>query len=315
VIAAVKQIVIRTPLVGPSLRKARRWMAAADRSLGRRFYADNDAFSYHLRGQLALRRIRSRVAYVPRQEGPFSGDELRRRGLVLLPGLYAPDLVETIRRRVRETFDDPARLTPRQRPAADGRQYSWYIAELATVIPEIEALLTPGLVASIEEYYRAHLAVKAVKCWRNLHVPPEAYREREVYSNRWHCDATRPPGLLKLFYLVDDVCDEDGPLLVQPRPRTRELVRMGFGGRNDYRLTEGVMEDPKHMVKLTGPAGTVALYTTTRCLHRASRPREGRHRDIIQLQLVPSTQAFSPGWLDGRRTRLSSEEQGRVAND
>ena len=55
---------------------------------------------------------------------------------------------------------------------------------------------------------------------------------------------------------MDDVTDADGPFCLQPRPRSVYLMRNGFGDRDDYRLPDTVLEDPEHMIKLTGPAGT-----------------------------------------------------------
>ncbi|MGH7896719.1 MAG: hypothetical protein ACREQQ_02140, partial [Candidatus Binatia bacterium] len=91
------------------------------------------------------------------------------------------------------------------------------------------------------------------------------------------------------------------------------LMRRGWGNRNEYRVPDDVVEDSGHVVVFTGPAGAVMIADTTRCLHRASNPAPGHHRDIIQFQFVPSTRPLAPGWLAvHRKTRLSPEELGQV---
>ena len=279
---------------------------------GRFLYEDESPLHHHLKCHAILGYRRLRSGYQHLGEGAFLAETLAARGYVRLTGLYDPELVEAIRSKMREHIKDPRHTATRQRPGADHMQYSWYLARPAEVLPEISSLLTAPLIASLENYYRAYVDVLKVKCWRNLHVPPEVYAQREIFSNRYHCDHSRAPGLLKMFYLIDDVSADDGPFLVQPRPRTRELLRRGWRDRDNYVLPREVIEDPEHVMSFMAPAGSVMIANTTNCLHRASNPAAGHHRDIIQIQLVPSARQLAPDWLSApRKTYLSPQELGQ----
>lgn len=285
----------------------------ANFAAGRRLYADESSLLHHLKTHATLTYRRARSVYPRHRDGAFDARQLRARGFVVLEGLYAAALVEHIRAVVKERMEDPQSIATRQRPGPDGNQYSWYLRDPAGVLPEIAQLLTPGLVSALENYYRAHVCPRSVKCWRNLHVPPGVYARREIYSNRYHCDHSRAPGLLKLIYLVDDVTPEDGPFRLQPRPRTRELMRLGWGNRNAYSLPEDMVEDPGQVVVFAAPAGSIIIANTANCLHRASNPHPGHRRDIIQFQLIPAVRPLEPDWFSQPAlTALSPQELGRA---
>ena len=285
----------------------------ANFAVGRMLYADESSLLHHLKIYAVLAYRRARSGYPSHRNGAFDADELKARGFVVLEGLYDADLVERIRAVVKERMEDPESIATRQRPGPDGNQYSWYLMDPATVLPEIAQLLTPDLVSSLENYYRAHVSPRSVKCWRNLHVPPEVYAQREIYSNRYHCDHSRAPGLLKLIYLVDDVTPEDGPFRLQPRPRTQELMRRGWGNRNNYSLPDEMVEDPEQVVVFSAPAGSIIIANTANCLHRASNPGTGHQRDIIQFQLIPAVCPLDPDWFSlPAMTGISPQELGRA---
>jgi len=288
-------------------------LTRANFAVGRRFYADESSLLHHLKIHAVLAYRRARSGYPCHRDGAFDAEELKARGFVVLEGLYDADLVDRIRAVVKARMDDPESIATRQRPGPDGNQYSWYLKDPAKLLPEIAQLLTPGLVSSLENYYRAHVKPRSVKCWRNLHVPPDVYAQREIYSNRYHCDHSRAPGLLKLIYLVDDVTPEDGPFRLQPRPRTRDLMRRGWGNRNAYSLPDEMVEDPEHVVVFAAPAGSIIIANTASCLHRASNPGPGHLRDIIQFQLIPAVCPLDPGWFAlPAMTELSPQELGRT---
>jgi hypothetical protein len=284
----------------------RNWPWRLNFFLGRLLFADMDPLSHHLRSIFFMWRVRFKAGWKPRGDVLFSAKEFERHGYVLLKETYPPDLVQRIQEKATAALAKPESRLPRQHAAPDGNHYSWYVKDLATVAPEVRELLTDELIAAVEHHYRSHLRVYVAKCYRNDPVPEDTYAQRELHSNHWHFDHHRAVGLIKVFYLVNDVTDEDGPLCLQPRPRTLDLMRNGFGDRDDYRLSKSVMEDPEQVFKLTGPAGTAVVCDTTVCLHRAGKVAPGRHRDIIQFHLMPSNAPLSKNWFeDPKVTHLS----------
>jgi len=282
------------------------WLWRFNFYLGRLFFSNMDPLSHQIYCYLTLRRIRAEAALAPRSDVLFATKELRRHGYVMLPPIYPPALVEAIRKKAGGTLSNPETRLPRQNAAPDGNHYSWYVKDLSTAVPEVQELLTDEIIATVQNCMQAHIRVAVAKIYRNISVPEDVYRQRELHSNQWHFDHHRGAGLIKIFYLVNDVSDEDGPFCLQPRPRSRFLMRNGFGDRDDYRLSDSVLDDPDHMIKLTGPAGTAMVCDSTVCLHRAGKVAAGRERDILQFQLMPSTTPLAADWIkDPRSTFLS----------
>jgi len=275
--------------------------------LGRLLFANMDPLSHHVRSILFKLRVRAKASWKPRGDVLFAAEELKQDGYVLLKGAFSPGLVGHIREKVTEALAKTEGRLTRQHAAPDGNHYSWYLKDLATVVPEVQELLTDELIAAVEHHYRSYVRVSKVKCYRNYSVPEKVYAQRELHSNRWHFDHHRGAGLLKIFYLVNDVTDADGPFCLQPRPRTLFLMRNKFGDRDDYRLPMSVMEDPEHVFKLTGPAGTAVVCDTTICLHRASKVAPGRHRDIVQFQLRPSSTPLPSNWFEDPQVTYLSD--------
>lgn len=96
----------------------------------------------------------------------------------------------------------------------------------------------------------------------------------ENSAHRFHLD---PEDVLthKVFIHLTDVDDDCGPLHVLPADVTRTVLE-AVDYREIARLTDAEVEARVgwHSIrKMTGPAGTVALADTSRCLHFGGRPR------------------------------------------
>lgn len=152
--------------------------------------------------------------------------------------------------------------------------------------PELMSLLTPQVLDAVRQYYGSNFRLYNVAAWRNWHIPPTPLAE-EAYSNNWHTDSRRID-MLKVFVTGTDVSDDDGPTHALSREWTHEVVRKGFNHRRDYGLPVSEIENPQHMVKLTGPAGTALLCNTNLCFHRAGVVGEGRSRDLIEFRFIAS---------------------------
>ena len=152
--------------------------------------------------------------------------------------------------------------------------------------PELMALLNDDVLGAVRQYYRSNFALYNVGAWRNFHVPVIGPGE-EALSNNWHTDSRRID-MLKVFILGSDADENSGPTHALTREWSREVVRRGFKHRRDYQVPVEVIEDPGHLVRLTGPAGTALLCNTNLCFHRAGVPAQGRQRDLIEFRFVAS---------------------------
>jgi hypothetical protein len=72
-------------------------------------------------------------------------------------------------------------------------------------------------------------------------------------------------------------------------------MKMNFGHREDYQIPMEILEDPKHVVKFTGQAGSAIFANTTTCLHRAGNPQNTR--DILQFMFKSSDKPLPKDWV------------------
>jgi hypothetical protein len=165
--------------------------------------------------------------------------------------------------------------------------------ELAADGPAIELALSPAVIAPITRYLglvpilynafvtRAHTTELLENTAHLFHLDPEDTRS------------------MKLFVHLTDVDEGCGPLHVLPAATSeRVLETVGYKGVDkvtDERMAElGGWDD---VVQVLGPAGTIALADTTRCLHFGGRPRdEGKPlREMLVVQyLLPTSLIVQP---------------------
>lgn len=253
-------------------------------AVSRAIYGNTAGFRQNLYGQVDALRVRLSCRLIPNPDYAVPARELAEHGITRLPGQYPPALVAAIGQKIeqqrgqRDEHDGGAESAP----------YKEVIEDVAQRIPELFGLVDERVTAILESYYRGYFQVHNVVCWRIHHAPRNVTDKREVFSNRWHCDSS-PTSAVSLFVIPSDVTPEDGPMHVLNRQRTRLLLRSGFNSRSDYGVSHYVLEDPSHISKLEGSAGTAWLISTPHCFHRASIPAPGRRRDIIRIDLAPST--------------------------
>jgi hypothetical protein len=110
----------------------------------------------------------------------------------------------------------------------------------------------------------------------------------------------------KLFVHLTDVDEDCGPFHALPAELSRQVFDAvdyrGVTSIEDERVDELVGFDK--VFRLLGPAGTVGLADTTRCLHFGARPRvEGKplREMIVYHYLLPTSIAFGPNGVDPRK--------------
>jgi hypothetical protein len=145
----------------------------------------------------------------------------------------------------------------------------------------------------LKNYYHGNFKVTRFYFGRNYHVPNQILDKQEVFSNRWHCDGDNTT-FVKLFLYLSDVTEKDGPFHIQGKKRTKELIKMGFGNRNNYKISTEELD--KDVTKLKGQKGTIFLCNCQMGLHRAGVPDIGHYRDHIIIQFGPSNKPLSDDW-------------------
>ena len=137
--------------------------------------------------------------------------------------------------------------------------------------------------AEIEAYVGKAFLCERPLCFRNLGIPDE-YKTYDVYSNIWHQDSHDGNRLLKIFVLLMDVTEEDGPFCFLDRDATLQhwpalRERWTF---EKMKVVPAFSEERRAI----GPRGSYLILDTASCMHRASIPKG--HRDMMQLTLYPS---------------------------
>jgi hypothetical protein len=166
-------------------------------------------------------------------------------------------------------------------------------------LPNVTKLLDATVIDAVQSYYKCYVRVNDVVAWRNRHYVPEESGNFETYSERWHIDGSKLNGM-SYFVSLGALTESDGPLRVQTKRRTKQLIRMGFK-REDYTRLNDQLEAPEHVNVLTGPVGTNYCANVGRVLHRAGIPVEGHVRDIINFALAPSPVPLANNWAEAYR--------------
>jgi hypothetical protein len=283
-----------------TLKKAMRTQTfnKVNRKLSRIIAGTDIGLHFHYFGDRNIRRARK--TYTPRPNShPETTRQLKELGYASRPTLYAPALMETIRARFAVGIEDKSLYchqnnTGYKGPADVNRAFNMPMK----VIPELKDLIDDMVVDQMEAYFGSHFQVFRVVCWRNYHVPAQYLSPGvEVYSNNWHFDQ-RTTDIAKLFVTVSNVTEDDGPFHIISRQRSRQILQMGYGHRKNYgSIPQAELENPKYVVKATGPSGTGLFCNTELCMHRADIPKEGHQRDMVQFQFIPSVTPLAKDWF------------------
>ena len=260
------------------------------RAPARLWYGNDAGWRHNWIGKTDIKRLRRQLG----SSAPVVQDEravsLSRDGYVLLNPGYDERLLQTITDKVHGLMDD----SDTSFPLAAGNVCTRLLGLLARV-PEVHLLLCQDIQNLLLAFYGTWFRVWGVSCWRIKPVPNYDGRE-EVYSNFWHCDYA-PTSIMKLFVNLSDVTPETGAFRLHSIASTKEIMRSGYWSR--WWIggpARRMVEEPSRVICVSGPVGSAVLCSTEACLHRASIPRAGTYRDIIEFKLEPSAEPLAADW-------------------
>ena len=146
-------------------------------------------------------------------------------------------------------------------------------------------------------YYKLHFFTGG----RNFYLPKEDRQDLEkVISARWHMD-NHTADLVRLLINLQDTSDKNGPTHVIGKKRTRQLMRMGFYTRNDYKISDQQMNDECYVNTFNGPMETAHFLMPGKCLHRAGIPEISHFRDMLIVSFRPGLEKNLVAQLDPAR--------------
>ena len=138
---------------------------------------------------------------------------------------------------------------------------------------------------AIQDYLGTNFKIKHSYYNRTYNIPDylETY---DVYSNIWHLDSHDGFKLLKIFVLLHDTSDDDGPFYFLERKDTikywNKLKDRYSGFKQNIENKIMKFDEEK---KFTGKKGDYLIINTSTCMHRASIPKN--HRDMVQILIYP----------------------------
>lgn len=262
-----------------------------DLYLGKKIFKNDAGLKFNLDGKISLLKTKKIIKDTERSTQAI---ELEEKGYVSLGNPFEGK-IENIISKYKQIIEDDKHSVIRTE--YKNKVYSRMIFQVYKEIPEINNFLTDKIKNLLKEYYKGNFQVHHVLAWRNYHVPEEILKEKKLLSSAWHCDG-RDTSRLSLMINLSNVTENDGPYHMQSKQRTKELIKMGFGSRYNYKLSKEVFENPNYIVKNIGPAGTLILGNPQLCFHRAGVPNLGKIRDVIEFRFKPSNEPLPDNWIE-----------------
>lgn len=293
----MKKSLIKKAVKNPKsvLKKiSRKYHTEIDIPMGKVFYKNTAGLRFNLKGDFTKFKTNKNRSRYYNNDNPTIL-ELKTKGCANLGNSHDSTLIKEIQNKFNKVIEDKNCSIIRSQYG--GKVYSRQLIYVPKNLPEAVNLLNEKLIDFLEKYYSGPFKVVDVYGYRNHHVPSEINKKAEMYSSRWHCDATNT-SRVKLFVNLTDITDHDGPFFAQTLQRTRQLIQMGFKDRDDPGIPLKELEDPKYTLKSVGPPGTTSVCNTGICFHRATIPEQGHFRDIIRFQFEPSKEPLSEDWYN-----------------
>ena len=230
--------------------------------------------------------------------------EFCEKGYTLLDNTHSPEILTIIAKQIQKMMEDDRFSIIRTQD--DNQIYSRMLNRCTKLIPEIKELVNDDIIEIMREYYGDKFKIKDISVWRNYHIPEKILHNKEIYSSYWHNDdqadwyGNNDEDLkpTKIFISIMNITEKNGPLHIQSKERSKDLLEMGFQSRYEYKLSKDVVEDPSHITKHIGHPGTTIWANTRRCLHRAGNPDENKIRDTIQINFIKSDTPFDDNWIE-----------------
>lgn len=134
----------------------------------------------------------------------------------------------------------------------------------------------------IENYLGKGFLYEPPLFFRNYRIP-DGYQNYDIYSNVWHQDSHDGDMLLKVFVLLMDVKETDGPFTYLERSMTKKY----WQELRDRWTFQKFKKIPRFNEEkgVIGKQGDYLIINTANCAHMATIPTE--YRDMAQITLYP----------------------------
>jgi len=211
------------------------------------------------------------------EEAAAMAEQLRTVGFAKAPWTLDAEKIETIRAALDAAIEEQDTLPIQDATGATVRDA---MLNVLNRVPEIADVFDDRLRQVLYAYFQSHVHIYEPQVVRTRAVPEQGAEQRDLYSNFWHNDATKP-SILSCFVLLTEVTEAHGPTHVINRAETKTAIDLGYVTRNEFGKSKPFLETEATITKLTGAPGTMYFINPSECLHKASFPQDGNFRDLI----------------------------------
>lgn len=148
--------------------------------------------------------------------------------------------------------------------------------------PEIKALLNGDVSRILKGYYGSNFEVLNVHIYRTVMPKKDSILlDGGAFGSTmcWHTDGSTTD-TIKVFYLLNDVTDEGGPMLFMNKRNSKIISGKHFPFIHTKHGKPDLENFDQHDGAYSGKKGLGLIVDTNKCLHRASIPNETT-RDMI----------------------------------
>ena len=135
--------------------------------------------------------------------------------------------------------------------------------------------------SELKKYYNSDIFVTNVELKKIYHIKEEDQNE-EKFNNFFHIDSYLKTHF-KIFVNISDISLENGPTEIFDINDTKEIR-----SNNSFNIQRGklsINNKLKPFINI-GDSGEVLLCNTSKCLHRASNPKQGNSRENLIITMV-----------------------------
>lgn len=204
-------------------------------------------------------------------------------GYLLLDDIAPKDKVFDVKEKFSQWCKENSSLESQYRLQASSADPS---VNFLNNFPEVKELISNKLESILAEYYSSDFEIINIHIYRTR--KPENVKDEDsgaAYGGTlcWHSDGSITD-TLKVFFLLSDVEETDGPMLLFDKLSSKKLFRK-YLPYNLFRHGNPANPVFKNLsAKYTGKIGRCLIVDTNRCLHRASVPSI-KPRDMITFYI------------------------------
>ncbi len=252
---------------------------------GHKIYGNDSGFIANYVGNLVIKRSRVNKSKSINQQIVKKGIHLKEKGYAFLDLNIERETISEINEEFRKEIKQMT-------VPADGR------LEISSInnknfynkLASTKNVFNSEIIQILEYYYQASFKLLNTHIYRTINISKDDGQEAFGSTEYWHNDSSTVDSL-KLFILLNDTDEKNGPMHLIDKNDTRKIIKNGFSKYKEG-VSNGVIENKCNVIKFVGNAGSALIADTNVCLHRGDIPEPSFYRDMLVFYLSVSDNPF-----------------------